>query len=147
MESAGEALAGVVARSIDSHAQALAARTFGPLPDTPRVAVVGTDARPLSLEQARRIVRALAKLQWPYELCVPDAPANCHKVARLRAIERVSAELVLVVNAGFAEETRTTTWQISYEDTNNNGILEEVKTCVNHTAYKNIEHDSTGAVL
>ena len=99
LENAGEAVAEVVNRSVEFHARALGERTFGPLPETPRIAVVGTDPRPLSLEQARRADRALRRLQWPHDLCIPDAPANCHMVARLRAIERVSADLVLIVNA------------------------------------------------
>jgi hypothetical protein len=99
LEHAGEAASGVIAEAVESTVQALGRRSHGALPKTLRVAVLGTDARWLSLEHAGRIDRALSKLAWPHTLCVPDAPDKCHVVARLMAVDRSSADWALMVNS------------------------------------------------
>lgn len=98
LEAAGQAVAAVYARLVESHVQALRGLERGPLLPAPRVAVLSIDPRPGSLEQVRRIGRALTKLQWPHELCIPDAPDKCHLTARLQVINEVVADLVLFVN-------------------------------------------------
>ncbi len=98
LEDTGRAAAAVHASIVDAQVKSLRTRTFGPLPTVPRVAVLSVDPRPASLEQARRIGRALAKLEWPWQLCVPDAPDKCHVAARLSAVERLPADIVLFVN-------------------------------------------------
>ena len=99
-ETAGEAVIQVQSRVVSACVDALGQRTFGPPPDRPRVAVLGVDATPDSIELAGRIVRGLARLDWPQAACVPDSPGNCHLAARLQTVERLSAELVLAVNRG-----------------------------------------------
>ncbi len=99
LEAAGKAAAAVYARLVESHVQALGSRERGPLPPAPRVTALSIDPRPGSLEQARRIGRALTKLQWSHQLCIPDAPDKCHITARLRAVNEVAADLVLFVNS------------------------------------------------
>jgi hypothetical protein len=69
--------------------------------DRPRVALLGTD--PAFLTQADRIERALKRMDWPCARCVPDAPDKCHALARIQTIERVAADLVLLLNAAPAE--------------------------------------------
>ncbi len=98
LETTGRAAAAVHASVVDAQAKSLRGRTFGPLPAVPRVAVLSVDPSPASLEQARRIGRALERLEWPGQLCVPDTPAKCHVAARLRAVERLPADIVLIVN-------------------------------------------------
>ncbi len=98
LESAGTAAAASQDRTVQDHVEQLGARAFDVVPDPPRVAVLGVDARPRSLEQARRISRGLASLGWRHEVCVPDAPSRCHISARLAAIRRVEADVVLFVN-------------------------------------------------
>ncbi len=98
IERAGTAIGLVHTRATQSSVERLAARPPCPCPAAPRVAVLGVDARAVSFEQARRVARALDRLGWSYELCIPDAPNRCHTVARLRAIEAVSADLVLLIN-------------------------------------------------
>ena len=100
LESGCSGAAAAQAGIVDSLQQRIAKRTVRVLPSKPRVAVLSIDARPFSLEQTRRIDRALAKLGWPHELCVPDAPGRCHVAARLQAIEHITADLVLLVNGG-----------------------------------------------
>ena len=99
-ESAGEAVVEVQSRVVSACVDTLGQRAFGPLPDRPRVAVVGVDPTPSSIVLAGRIARGLAKLDWPHALCVPDSPGCCHLAARLRTVERLSADLVLFVNRG-----------------------------------------------
>lgn len=98
IEHAGEAVTAACAALVTSQVDALRARTFGPLPRRPPVAVLSFDPTPASIEQAGRVHRALVKLEWPHEICVPDAPDKCHVTARLSAIHGVTADLVLVVN-------------------------------------------------
>ena len=98
LEKIGRAAAAVHASVVDTQVKSLRGRTFGPLPAVPRVAVLSVDPSPASLEQARRIGRALERLEWPWQLCVPDAPDKCHVAARLRAVERLPADIVLFVN-------------------------------------------------
>jgi len=93
-------------RRIVDHQAALASRLCrnlraerrGPLGERPSVVVLGVDARPGALEQAGRIARALNKLAWRHEVCVPDSPSRCHSVARLRAIEVSQADVVIWLN-------------------------------------------------
>jgi hypothetical protein len=98
LEQAGEAVLGVQARVVESCTEALRRRTLGRLPEAPRVALLSVDATPVALEHAGRIERALARLGWPHEVCVPNAPDKCHVAARMQAIERSCADLVLFVN-------------------------------------------------
>jgi hypothetical protein len=98
MESAGPALSGVYNGVLKTCTDRLRSRTFGALPEPPRVAVVSVDVRPASHEQACRVGRALTQLGWPHEICVPDNPRNCHIAARLQAVDRVSADVVLLIN-------------------------------------------------
>ncbi|MFQ5414956.1 MAG: hypothetical protein ACE5E6_10910 [Phycisphaerae bacterium] len=64
----------------------------------PRVAVVSVDVSPATCAQTARIARALARLEWPHEICIPDAPDRCHVLARLAAVDRAAADFVLIVN-------------------------------------------------
>ncbi len=98
LEQAGEAVLGVQAKVVESCAETLRRRGLGRLPEAPRVALLSVDPTPIALEQAGRIQRALARLGWPHEVCVPDAPHKCHVAARMLAIERSCANLVLFVN-------------------------------------------------
>ncbi len=99
LEHAGAFGAAEQNRAVDSYVQVLRERAVGRLPDRPRVAVLGTDARPASLEHAERIGRALEQLHWAHEVCVPSAPDKCHLAARLAAVDRVCADFVLIINA------------------------------------------------
>lgn len=106
LQAAGETAFLIPARQVESAANALHRRVFGPIPPVPRVALLSVDARPAAIEHAERIARALTALHWPYEVCVPDRPDRCHWSARLRAIESIDADLVLLVNGmGMAAET------------------------------------------
>ncbi len=98
LENAGEAVQSVGQRFVEASAEHISTRSFASLPATPRVAVLSFDVRPASVEQAHRIQRALAKLGWPHVVCVPDSPSRCHVAAHLQAIDRLSADLVLVIN-------------------------------------------------
>lgn len=80
-------------------------RGLAPSPGPPRVAVLSTDPRPHALEYGYRIGRALGKLNVPHTLCLPDAPARCHTVARLQAVDEINASVALFVN-GESVETR-----------------------------------------
>jgi len=64
----------------------------------PRVALVSSDPNTSTPRQAERICRGLAKLGWPCEVCVANAPCNRHPVARLQTVLRASPTLVLSVN-------------------------------------------------
>ena len=99
LELAGEDVVRVQTRTIESCAQALRGRAWTTLPSVPRIAVLSVDASPISIEHARRVQRALVRLGWPHEVCVPDAPGKCHVAARLRAVERASADCVLFINS------------------------------------------------
>ena len=98
IEAAGQRIARSQTRRVEEQAQRVGRRTYVTHPLTPRVAVLGVDPAPASLEQARRIERAMTQLGWPHALCVPDAPSHCHLEARLAAIRQVDADLVLFVN-------------------------------------------------
>jgi len=98
LEAAGKTVTAVQGRLVESLVQAIHARPSVSLSRSPRVAVLGIDPNPVSLEQARRIEHSLMKLQWPYKLCIPDAPDKCHVSARLSAINEAAADLVLFVN-------------------------------------------------
>lgn len=98
IERASQAVSVLHAKAMQSSIARMAASSYGSCPAAPRVAVLGVDARAVSFEQARRVARALDELGWNYELCIPDTPKQCHTVARLRAIESVSADLVLLIN-------------------------------------------------
>ncbi|MEK6675171.1 MAG: hypothetical protein AABZ47_05885 [Planctomycetota bacterium] len=65
------------------------------MPVNPRVAVVGMDATPWAVEQAKRIDRGLGFLGWDHAVCIPDSPRTCHLVARLHAMETIDADIVL----------------------------------------------------
>ena len=76
----------------------MGARPGRPMPEKPRVAILGTDAGPHAIEQARRVARAMGAMGWTHRICVPDAPGQCHTLMRMAAVERVDADLVLFVN-------------------------------------------------
>lgn len=100
LEKAGRVLTGVHAGVV----QSCLGRIQGHAPATPAakpcVAVLSFETRQATIGQARRIARALRGTGWPCEICVPDAPDRCHLAARLLAVERASADLVLFVNCG-----------------------------------------------
>ncbi len=98
LEKAGQAVTKVQARSAELQARALSGRKVDALPEAPRAAVLSVDPNPVSLEHTQRIERALAKLGWPHDVCVPVTPGRCHLTARLETINRVHADLVLLVN-------------------------------------------------
>jgi hypothetical protein len=98
LEQAGRAVSELHAGFVRKEVETLRRRRFGPLPNPPRIAVLGLDPRPVSLEHARRIARGLAELGWPYELCIPDSPCRCHVAARLQTVSGVSADLVIMVS-------------------------------------------------
>lgn len=100
LEKAGTEVVRIQASVVASCVRRLERRTFEPLPDRPRVAVLSVDPRPTTLEQVRRIERGLAWLGWPCEVCLADAPDHAHIAARLQAIDRARADLVLLVNCG-----------------------------------------------
>jgi len=97
-EQAGEAVISVQARVVESCAEAIRRRTLGRLPALPHVALLSVDPSAINLENARRIERALNRLGGVCEVCVPDVPDKCHVAARIQAIERASADLVLILN-------------------------------------------------
>lgn len=99
LEQAGEGVLRLQARTTEALVRAMARRARGTLPPSPRTAVVTLDPSPATADQVRRIGRALAQLHWPTEICVPSAPQQCHVLARLKAIERIAADWVLVVNS------------------------------------------------
>jgi len=96
---AADVVAGVQVQAIESHARAIRARVSDRLPDSPRVALLSLDPRPVSLDQARRIQRALASLKLPHAVCVPESPDKCHMAARTAVIAEFGAELVFLVNS------------------------------------------------
>ncbi len=98
IETAGGKVTELHELRLNAQVRTLSARKFEPLSNAPRVALLCVDPRPVSLEQAARIGRALTHLKWPHQLCVPDAPDKCHATARMEAINQISAELVLFVN-------------------------------------------------
>lgn len=76
----------------------LAAVSITALPASPSVAVIGVDPRPWGLANVACVQRALGELGWSCELCVPDAPDQCHAIARLNAIDRGKVDFVLAMN-------------------------------------------------
>ncbi|MBU0718293.1 MAG: glycosyltransferase [Planctomycetes bacterium] len=100
LESAGETVIAVQAEVVSSCARALRQRRFDRLPDRPRVAVLSVDAMPWAIEQAHRVGHALERLRFPHVVCVPELPEHSHQVARLKAIDGVSADGALLINCG-----------------------------------------------
>ncbi len=99
VEQAVEAVCAMLGKSAEALARAVAGRARGSLPEKPRIALVGTDAAPASLDQGRRLAKALETMCWPHVVCIPDSPDKCHVVARLRAVERIDADMVLLISA------------------------------------------------
>ncbi|MCH8966852.1 MAG: hypothetical protein IID43_04175, partial [Planctomycetes bacterium] len=106
LEGAGEAVAQLVTQAMQSHRNHIARLSRGPLSDVPRIAVVGLDPRPIATAQTVGVVCAVETLDWPCESSIPDGPSRCHTLAHLRTVERLEADLVLVVN-GLATELRS----------------------------------------
>ncbi|MFQ5496146.1 MAG: hypothetical protein ACE5EX_12290, partial [Phycisphaerae bacterium] len=98
IEEAGAAVSRLQSHTVESLTRKIARRRFGACPARPRVAVLSVDPRPVALEQAHRVERALAKLDWPGTLCIPDTPGRCHTVARLRAVDAATADAVILIN-------------------------------------------------
>lgn len=98
LEQAAESIRAVQLEAVASCKDRLANRTPETLPDLPHLAIVGHDARPETIVEAKRLERAARHLGWMVERCVPDSPQACHVAGRLNAVERVSANLVLFVN-------------------------------------------------
>ena len=73
-------------------------RTDGGLPGEPRVTLLSRDPRGETLELAERLRCTLERMSWPVECSVPDRPDRCHTVARLHAVCRHGAELVVLLN-------------------------------------------------
>ncbi len=69
------------------------------VPEEPRIAVISTTAGRLAEEQAGRMARALAAQGWVHCVCIPDSPRSCHAAARLSAIHRVQADVVVFINS------------------------------------------------
>jgi hypothetical protein len=100
LEQAGASVTAARSRLLKRASRALGTRLRQPLSGgCPRVAVLGYDPSAASLEQARRIERALTALNWPHRLCIPDRPGRAHHTARIHAIQEVDADLVLFVNS------------------------------------------------
>ena len=99
MVRAADAVASVQLQAIESHGRAIRARGSDRLPDNPRVALLSIDPRPVSLDQARRIQRALAELKLPHAVCLPESPDKCHMAARTAAVAESGADLALLVNS------------------------------------------------
>ncbi len=104
-ERAGEAVSIVQAEIIEACAESIRHRTRTAIPPNPRIALLGVEPGDGAIEQTRRIQRALDALGWTYVTCIPDAPNKCHVTARMGAVERVSADLVLFLN-GFSTSLR-----------------------------------------
>jgi len=98
-ESLGTVVARVQAEALDAAVARIIRRPAGSMPDSPAVAVVGTDASPASIEFGGRIARGLKKLGRRHSMCLPDAPGKCHIVARVKAIAQADADCVLCVNS------------------------------------------------
>lgn len=102
IERAGREVAELQGRLVAQRRDRLRRRRLRPPPERPNVALLSVDPRGPALEQARRIGRALDELACPYALGLPDSPEKCHVLARLQAIEEVSADLALFLSAGAA---------------------------------------------
>lgn len=105
LESGAETVTRIQSRQIESHSRSIRQNESKASTEAPRVAVVSLDATPIAVATARRIGRALDGLHWKHVVCVPDTPIHCHTAARIRAIDRANADLVLMINHG-AESLR-----------------------------------------
>ncbi len=105
LQVAGESVVDIFTSAVDERVAALAARRVGATPETPRVAVVGVDPRRFAIAHGTGVASALSRLGWTHETCVPDRPSACHTAARISAVERVRADLVLFAS-GCADRFR-----------------------------------------
>lgn len=101
VEQAAVVVNAVQARAIESHCDSLTHREPRFLPDKPRLALVSADPNAAAIADVRRFARAAASLGLVHEVCLPDRPDKCHVVARIEAIGRSRADLVLLVD-GYA---------------------------------------------
>ncbi|HUU84080.1 MAG TPA: hypothetical protein VM243_11310, partial [Phycisphaerae bacterium] len=65
---------------------------------SPRVAVLSRDPRPMTVELAGAVGRAIEQLGWAGALGVPDRADRCHTVARLEVVKRHRPDLVVLLN-------------------------------------------------
>ena len=72
--------------------------TFSSPGERPRVLVLSLDAVGGGVQFAEPVGAALAAMDWPAALCVPNAADRCHDVTRLAAIRDHRPELILFVN-------------------------------------------------
>lgn len=98
LEEVGERAAAVQRRVVEDCGRQLHGRVYGPLPTQPRIAIISDDARPVTLDTAARLTRALGRLGWSFTCCVPDRPDRCHLAARISAVAESRAELVIFLN-------------------------------------------------
>jgi hypothetical protein len=103
LSNTGAAVVQAQQEALAAVARRLVKREEAAAPERPRVALLGMDTDVATLEQAYGIEQALARMGWPCAQCVPDAPDKWHVVARMRTIEQVKADLVLILNASPAE--------------------------------------------
>jgi len=103
LERAGQRVLAGQAGLLDACARAIAARPRRQFDDLsgscPRVAVLSTNLSRQTADFAAMLGRALEDLGWPHGVCVPDSPASCHNVARMKAVDQLGADLALFVNS------------------------------------------------
>ncbi|MFQ5591044.1 MAG: hypothetical protein ACE5HE_07780 [Phycisphaerae bacterium] len=101
LENTGEEALRVSRGFAEACAARIASRTAGAPGTAPRVAILSFDVQPGSIQQCARVRRALEKLQLAHEVCIPDTPRNSHVAAHLNAIDRLPADLVLMINSPY----------------------------------------------
>ena len=97
---AGERVAALQIRAVDTLKSALSRVSEASPDDTPRVIVCCHDPRPEVWETVRAMDRALANLDWPHRCSVPNSPRGCHIASVLGTLHEHRADIVLFVNGG-----------------------------------------------
>ena len=104
IEQAGAEVIRVQTDIVAACLRTLSARSYLPLSDAPRVAVLGVDGQPAALASGERALRGFQYLGWSTETCIPDRPDRKHLAGRLAAVERGVAGLVWYVGGAAAGE-------------------------------------------
>lgn len=106
LENSGEHVVAVQSEVLNETVTLIRDRKFNPICTAPCVAIVSADVQPQVMDYAQRLMRAMDRMGWTYQCCIPDQPDRCHVIERLRTIEKSTADFVLVLNSG-AETLRS----------------------------------------
>lgn len=93
MAAQNEVLTAVVRRLQSTKPSASSAAT--------RIAILASDSGDSTIDLAQRLERALNPA---CEMCLPITPAQCHVAARVAAVERMQADLIVYINGIGSEE-------------------------------------------